>query len=145
MQWMGFPLWWPLIVEQGLCVLWVSAVVAWALEHRLSSSGCTGLVASRRVGSSWTRDRTHASCIGRQTFLLATREAHVPVVYIPGTSGVCITWFLQLRDVYYFSLVLCSLWLLRVVVFFFFPPPINEVSLMFRKYSFFWMFFHIIL
>ena len=27
---------------------------------------CTGLVALRPVGSCWTRDRTHAPCIGRQ-------------------------------------------------------------------------------
>ena len=43
------------------CILFGS----WALEHRLNSCG-TWLVALQHVGSSWIRDQTHVSCIGRQ-------------------------------------------------------------------------------
>ena len=38
---------------------WLSVVAAFGL------SSCTGLVAPRRVESSWTRDQTHAPIIGR--------------------------------------------------------------------------------
>ena len=46
-----------------------------ALEHRLSSLWRMGLVAPWHVESSWTRDRTHVPCIGRQILNhCATRE-----------------------------------------------------------------------
>ena len=44
-----------------------SSCNSWALKHRLSSCGtCMGLVVTRHVGSSWIRNRTLVSCIGRQ-------------------------------------------------------------------------------
>ena len=54
--------------------VWASSAVAlrlgscasWALEHRLGSCGPRDLVAPWHVGSSWTMDRTHVHCIGRQ-------------------------------------------------------------------------------
>ena len=118
---MGFSSRWPLLLRSR--VPWVSAVAAWALDHRLSSLGCTSLVALWRVGSSWTRDQTHISCIGRQISLLAPREAHMPVLYIPGTSGICITWFLQLRDAYYFFTGALQFMIVEGF-FFFFPFPL---------------------
>ena len=36
------------------------------LEHRFNECGALSFVTPRRVGSSWTRDRIHVSCIGRQ-------------------------------------------------------------------------------
>ena len=46
-----------------------------ALEHRLSS-WCASSVAPLQVGSSWIRDRTCASCIGRRIpYHWATRKA----------------------------------------------------------------------
>ena len=60
-----------LIAEQGFWVPWASAVVAWAIEHRLSHLGCTGLVAPWCMGSSWTGDQTHVFCIGRQIFFVS--------------------------------------------------------------------------
>ena len=46
-----------------------------ALEHSLSGC-CPGSVTLRHVGPSWTRDRTHVSCVGRWILILcATREA----------------------------------------------------------------------
>ena len=60
-----------------------------ALERRLSSCGDMGLVAPRHVGSSWTRDRTHVPCIGRQILNhCATREVLLLLYMnlpIPGT------------------------------------------------------------
>ena len=48
----------------------------WALEPGLSISSCS--VALQPVGSSWIRDRTRVSCIGRQiVYYGATREAPV--------------------------------------------------------------------
>ena len=44
----------------GLQELWFPGCRARASWH-------TGLVAPRHVGSSWTRDRTRVSCIGRRT------------------------------------------------------------------------------
>ena len=50
------------------------------VEHGLQAHGLqelwhTGLAALRHVGSSWTRDRTHVPCIGRQILNhCATRE-----------------------------------------------------------------------
>ena len=41
----------------------VAAPVLWSIAQQLWP---TGLVASRHVGSSWTRDRTHVSCTGRR-------------------------------------------------------------------------------
>ena len=49
----------------GLAVPGLSSYGSWALEYRLKLR-CSGLVASKRVESSKTRDQTHASCIGRQ-------------------------------------------------------------------------------
>ena len=65
----GSSLWW-------LLLLWTGS-----RAHRLSSCGSqylwhTGLAALRHLGSSWTRDRTHVSCIGRQIlYHWTTREA----------------------------------------------------------------------
>ena len=62
---------------------WASEVVvcgfsgcgSWALEHRLCSCG-KGLAAWRHVGSSWIRDSTCVSCIGRQIlYHWPTRES----------------------------------------------------------------------
>ena len=36
-----------------------------ALEHKLSIWGTMGSIALQHVGPSWTRDRTHVSCVGR--------------------------------------------------------------------------------
>ena len=45
-----------------------SAVAAPGLypEHRHNRCSARSLVTPRRLGSSWTRDRIHVSCIGRQ-------------------------------------------------------------------------------
>ena len=52
-----------------------------ALEYRLSSYGCMGLVALRHVGSSRTRAQTLVPCIGRQILnYCTTRE--VPLLFI---------------------------------------------------------------
>ena len=52
----------------------------WALGHRLSSCRDTGSVAPWRMGSSWIRDQTRASCLGRWTpYHWATREALRPM------------------------------------------------------------------
>ena len=43
-----------------------------------------GLVASQHVGSSWTRDQTHISCIGRWIlYHSTTREAQGPFLSLP--------------------------------------------------------------
>ena len=43
--------------------------------HRLQEVWPTGLVAPRHVESSWTRDRTHFACIGKQILIhCTTRE-----------------------------------------------------------------------
>ena len=47
-----------------------------ALGCGLRISWCRGSVALPHAGSSWTRDRTHVSCTGRQIpYCWATREA----------------------------------------------------------------------
>ena len=47
-----------------------------ALEHRLSSCGLQALLLHSNVGSSWIKDWTNVSCIGRQIlYHWATREA----------------------------------------------------------------------
>ena len=52
-----------------------SSCSSWAPEYRLSSCGALGLVALRQEGSSWIRDWTCVSCIGRQILNhWATRE-----------------------------------------------------------------------
>ena len=67
----------PLVAESRLRLhsSWASVLMAPSSGHRLHSSrlwtqapylGCTDLVALRHVGSSWTRDRTCVSRIGRQ-------------------------------------------------------------------------------
>ena len=43
-----------------------------ALEHGLSSVGAWALVAPRYVDASWTSDRTHAPCFGRQILIYCT-------------------------------------------------------------------------
>ena len=61
------------VVEHGIYGTWASVVVAWAKAQYLWQ---TGLVALRHVGSSWTRDRTCVSYIGRQIlYHCVTREA----------------------------------------------------------------------
>ena len=53
---------------------------------------CTGLVALRHVGSSWTRDRTRVPCIGRQILnQCATREAPVDISYMSNTFCTFLT------------------------------------------------------
>ena len=63
-----------------------------ALECRLSSWRCSGLVASRHVESSWTKDQTHVPCIGRWILnhsttreilclFLTHRHTHTPLNY----------------------------------------------------------------
>lgn len=52
-------------------------VASLAAEHglyvwELSSCSITGLVAPWHVGSSWSRDQTHVSCIGRRTPIHST-------------------------------------------------------------------------
>ena len=36
-----------------------------ALEHKLSIWDTMGSITLQHVGASWTRDRTHVSCVGR--------------------------------------------------------------------------------
>ena len=56
---------------------WLSSCSSWALEHRFELWH-TGLVAPWHMGSSWTRDRTHVSCIGGWTlYHSATWEAPI--------------------------------------------------------------------
>ena len=51
---------------------------SWALEHRLSSCGAQAYCSTKEiVGSPWTRDQTHISCIGRQ-ILLPLRDQGSP-------------------------------------------------------------------
>ena len=60
-----------------------SSYVTWAQQLWLPGSRaqaqqlwCTGLAAPRHVGSSWIRDQTGVSCIGRQIlYLWTTRES----------------------------------------------------------------------
>ena len=48
-----------------------------ALEHKLSSFGAWGLVAPRHMESSWTRDGTCVTYLGRQILIrCATRAVH---------------------------------------------------------------------
>ena len=62
-----------LAAEQGLWDVRASVVVAPLLWN---TGPAVGLLASRRVGSSKTRDQTHVSWIGRQIlYLWVTREA----------------------------------------------------------------------
>ena len=62
---------------QALGFLAFSSCSSRAPEHRLSSCGALGLVALRQEGSSWIRDWTCVSCIGRQILNhWATREYH---------------------------------------------------------------------
>ena len=56
----------------------------WTLEHRLNSCA-RDLVALGHVGSSWIKDQTLVSCIGRRIlYHCAIREAHqyflIPVI-----------------------------------------------------------------
>ena len=55
------------VTEHMLRALRVSSCGSQALEHRLSSCGTQASFVSRHVGSSQTRDRTCASCLGRWT------------------------------------------------------------------------------
>ena len=64
---------------QWLLLWWSPGSRAWGLQElRLPGPRAqaqelwhTGLVAPRHVGSSWSRDRTRASCIGRRTLPLS--------------------------------------------------------------------------
>ena len=71
--------------------------------------GCTGLVVPQHVGSSWTRDRAHVSCIGRWIlYHWAAREALLPIFnclflgnfthlsYLPGCWRQLNLWLLVL-------------------------------------------------
>ena len=67
----------------GLQQLWLPG--SGAQPQQLS---CMGLVAPRHVGASWTRDRTSASCIGRQVlYHWAAREAPISVFLL--TKNYC--------------------------------------------------------
>ena len=55
-----------LVAEHGLQARRLSSCGLRALECRLSSWWCMGLVAPWHVGSSWTRARTCVPCIGRR-------------------------------------------------------------------------------
>ena len=56
--------------------LWVSVVVALGSRAQGQYLWCMGLAAPWHVRSSWTRNRTHVSCIGRRIlYHWATREA----------------------------------------------------------------------
>ena len=75
----GFSLRWPLLLQSmgsrrvgfSRCSTWTQAQHLWLM----------GLVAPRDVGSSWTRDRTHAPCIGRGIlYHRATRKALVILI-----------------------------------------------------------------
>ena len=73
----------------------LSSCGTWAQQLWLPGSGaqpeqlsCMGLVAPRHVGASWTRDRTSASCIGRQVlYHWAAREAPISVFLL--TKNYC--------------------------------------------------------
>ena len=66
------------VVARGL-----SSCGSWALECRLSSLWCTGLVAPWHVGSSRTRARTRVPCIGRQILNhCTTREVAYVKLYL---------------------------------------------------------------
>ena len=85
LQWVGFSLW-------RLLLLWCTGSRVWVLEsivascglsgcsssalgHRLSSCGAWAF-APKHVGSSWTKDWTPVSCVGRQIlYHWTTREA----------------------------------------------------------------------
>ena len=80
----GFLLWWLLLLRStGSRRVGFSSCGTWAQQLWLAGSRaqsqqlwCTGLVAPRHVGSSWTRARTRAPCIGRRILNhCATREA----------------------------------------------------------------------
>ena len=63
LQCMGFSLrWLPLLQSIGSRVHRIQQCGSWALENQL---WYTGLVGSWCVGSSWIRDQTHISCVGR--------------------------------------------------------------------------------
>ena len=78
-----------LVVEHGpqvhrLLQLWLTGSRAQAQQLWR-----TGLVAPRRVGSSWTRTRTHVSCIGRRILNhCTTREALYLTFLIITNRGV---------------------------------------------------------
>ena len=79
-----------LVVEHGFWSVGASVVAAhglkgcgsWALGHRLNSCGIWH-VAPWHVGSSWIRDWTRVSCIGRRIlYHWATREAPPLALYL---------------------------------------------------------------
>ena len=53
-----------LVAVNGLLIVVPSVVIASGLTQ-VQYLWCTGLVAPQHVGSSWTRDRTHVSYVGR--------------------------------------------------------------------------------
>ena len=52
-----------LVVVQGLLIMMASLVAKHGLYG--TQAPAVDLFAPRHVGSSWTRDRTHVSCVGR--------------------------------------------------------------------------------
>ena len=69
-----FSLWWSLSLQSmGSRCSGFSRCCAWA-----QWLWCMGLVIPRHVGSSWTRDRTRVSCLGRTLYHWATRVAPHP-------------------------------------------------------------------
>ena len=65
-----------LVVERGLQARRLQQLWLAGSRAQVQQPWCTGLVAPRHVGSSWTRARTHVPCIGRRILNhCATREA----------------------------------------------------------------------
>ena len=80
----GLSLWW-------LLLLWGTGCTV----LRLQQLWCTALVTSRHAESSWTRDQTHVSCIGRQILNhWTTREAlcsfSIKFKMIAGIKRLCL-------------------------------------------------------
>ena len=69
-QGVGFSLQWFLLLQNtGSRCTGFSSCSSGAQDHRLTVVTHTGLVALWHVGSSWIRDRTCVSCIGRQILI----------------------------------------------------------------------------
>ena len=75
-----------------------------AQERRLKELRCIGLVALLNVGSSWTRDQTHVSCVGRQILYHWAREVLGSVLSLK-LILVFLIWFC------------CTMLLLKVLFF----------------------------
>ena len=80
-QWEGLsPQWLLLLLSTGSRAFGLQYLQLPGSRAQARELRCTGLVTSRHVGSSWIRDQTRVSCIGRQIpHHWATRET--PVAY----------------------------------------------------------------